>query len=464
MNSSNKLSFILKSAQQKYHESFEVIIIKTELDLMNLCQAIEKSKIMALAIQSTNIDPMVSACAGISIACNLKTVYFIPRHNNEEKEINSLSLPTVLSSLKTIFADLTIEKILYHGSFDRIIAHNISTPIVGNIFDINIAANLISHDTLENSVELLQTFYSHNAMQSYAYQTNNQSDIQPFAIDSCLWENIASVHQSLFLSHILKTELAADNVLEYFFATEMALQSILVKMQITGIKIDTKKLKKLEIYITKQLEILLYKINSYSPEPIDIDIISQVKKFLFDTLKLPGKRKIQQLQNNDSKKSEQDALQEILLQISDRHEVIPLIIEYRKLFNLKKYSFDDLYACINQTTQKIHPFWQQSMNESCALFATHPNLEKITDEKIDQKISLKDCLIPIDDYIFMSIQQINTQKIKQTLIEIDTYIMKEKLDAMIVMVLHHTIIIQVHYTDQEKMTLISSQIQHKNKK
>jgi DNA polymerase-1 len=464
MNSPNKLSFLLENAQQKYDESFELSIIKTELDLMNLCKAIEKSKIMALAIQSTNIDPMVSACAGISIACNLKTVYFIPRHNNEEKEINSLSLSTVLSSLKTLFADLTIEKILYHGSFDRIIAHNISTPIIGNIFDINIAASLISHDTLENSVELLQKFYSRNVMQSYTYQTNNQSDIQPFAIDSCLWENIASVHQSLFLSHILKIELTRHNALEYFFTTEMALQSILVKMQITGIKINSKKLKNLEMYIAKQLEILLHKINSYSQEQIDINIIPQIKKLLFDTLKLPGKRKIQQLQNNDSKKSEQDALQEMLLHISHRHEVVPLIIEYRKLCNVQKHSFDDLYACINPITQKIHPFWHQSMNESCALFATHPNLDNITNEKIDQKFSLQDCLIPLDDYIFMSIQHINTQEIKQTLIEIDAYIMTEQLDAMILMVLQDTIIVQVHYTDQEKMTLMGLHIQHKNKK
>jgi DNA polymerase I len=438
----NGLVKLLTTAEQIYKPDFQLILITTKKELLDLCTVIKESQLIAINLQGTDLDPMKSSCAGISIACDTQKVYFIPRHNNEDTD--SLELGDVIACLQPIFADTNIEKVMLHATFHQIVAQQLAMPIVGKIFDIGIAAQLIDHPSQHHSSELLQNFYAKTANQSYEASKDQTDTIN--TIEHCLLEGIASTHQNLFLKNMLQTELTKQNLLTHFYTIEMAVHALLVAMQIAGVLCNAAMLKKLGAQVSKDLESLMYEINSYADLPVDITIPSQIKKLLFDTLKLPGKKRIRVLENN-SQVTEHDALQEFLEEIELEHPIVPLIMNYYKLLPFQQNFLTTLPEYINPATGKIHAFWQQLTNKNHAIVCTHPNLQNIPTDSFDYKITIRDAFITQDNYSLLAIDYDTEQSIKTVLIKLDQQITNHQIDAHLIIVTPSQIILEIKTAD-----------------
>ena len=448
MSKKNSLEQILIAAEQTYQQDFNVTIISLKNDLFDLCTKISKAPSIAITVQGTNIDPMISACAGISIAHDNDTVYFIPRHNNED--IDSISLPDVVRSLQPIFADETIEKIFYNATFDQIVLEQHDMPVAGKIFDIQIAAQLIAGQDQESGIESLKNFYALHVSQNREHTPDSQDlQHQSAVIEACLQEHIINAHQTLFLYKLLQTELKKQGLIERFESIEMQVHKILIAMQTIGITCDHKIIKKIDTFASEQLEHLMYEINSYSQIPVYINNESQLRALLFDTLKLPGKRKLATLEKNEAKKAEQNHFDTKLQDLSDQHPVIPMIIRYQQFFDFKQNILDDLQRYIHHKTERIHAFWQQSMDKARAIFCTHPDLQNIPTDKFDYKLSIRSAFTAQQDYCLLAIDYHKTDDIKKTLINIHQQI--QIFDAQIVIVTTDNIIVQVKDTALEKL-------------
>lgn len=438
----NGLEQLLATAEQSYKADFQIVLITTKKNLLDLCTTIKQSQLIAISLQGTDLDPMKSSCAGISIACDEKNVYFIPRHNNED--INSLELGDVIACLQPIFADTNIEKVMLNATFHQIVAAQIAMPIVGKIFDIGIAAQLIDHPSKHHSSELLQNFYAKTTTQSYETSKDQAGVIN--SIEHCLFDGITSTHQTLFLKNILQTELTKQNLLEQFYTIEMPIHALLVAMQITGVLCNSAILKKLSAQVSKDLESLMYQINSYAHLPVDVTIPSQIKTLLFDTLKLPGKKRVRILENN-SHITEREALQEFLEEIELEHSVVPLIMHYYKLLTFQQNFLEILPEYINSTTGKVHAFWQQSTDKNHAILCTHPNLQNIPTESFDYKTTIRDAFIAQETYSLLAIDYETEQSIKTVLIKLNQQIVNHQIDGHVIIVTPSQIILEIKTAD-----------------
>jgi DNA polymerase I len=438
----NDLVELLTTAEQSYKHDFQTVLITTKKDLHALCTAIKQSKLIALNIQGTDFDPMKSSCAGISIAYDLKHVYFIPRHNNENTD--SLSLSDVILNLQPIFADDNIEKVMLDGTFHQILAQQLAMPILGRTFDIKIAGQLLDHASQQNSFELLRNFYAKNAAQSYQELITQDNAIT--TIEHCLFEGIASTHLTLYVKNILQTGLEQQNLVEQFFAIEMPIQNLLMKMQINGISCNKTLLEKLDAQISKDLENLMYQINGYSDIAVDITIASQVKTLLFDTLKLPGKRKFKTLEKAD-RIQEHDDLQHILMELAPQHPVVPMIIRYLQILFLQQNFLEILPQYINPTTGKIHAFWQQLTDNNHAILCTHPNLQSIPTDSFGYKTAIRDAFVAQENYTVCAIDYDAQRSIKLILLNLDHQIASHKIHGNIIIVTPNQIVLEIKATD-----------------
>lgn len=214
-----KLDPILRFLQKNHKQKFQFFIITTKSELTAVCQKIKKSKIIYVNIQGTDLDPQISACAGVSIAYDEKSLYFIPRHNNEAK--GTLFLHELFLKLKPLLADEKIEKIMHNAQYNRTIFQRNDAPVQGKVFDIMTAINLILHtQSPQDNEQIVRDFYGKQAAVSYQTMTAAKkiSDDSGLivGVDPDLWHSIADVHQTIFLHSFLQKELAKKKCCQIF--------------------------------------------------------------------------------------------------------------------------------------------------------------------------------------------------------------------------------------------------------
>jgi len=141
-------------------------------------------------------------------------------------------------------------------------------------------------------------------------------------------------------------------------------------MERNGIKVDVKILEKL----TKQLMIyekqLTEKIYELGGKEFNINSPLQLKKILFEDLKISiiGIKKI--------KTGISTAAGE-LEKMKGSHPIIDLILEYREIFKLKSTYSEALPKLVNLKTERIHTNFNQTITATGRLSSSNPNLQNI---------------------------------------------------------------------------------------
>ncbi len=384
----------LQIFKKNYDPVFKLSVITTKAELKDLCESIKKSKIIGINVQGTHLDPMSSACAGISIALGEKEVFFIPRSANDHE--SSISLQDTIASLKPLLADENIEKIMHNARFNQIVLSQNNMPLAGKIFDITIAASLIMHNDQENCIEILRDFYTKNATISYQEMTHNQTPSEESVIlEKGLWNSVADIHQTMILKNIIAAELKKESMVTLFETIEMPINNVLVAMEIAGIYCDAKLLEKMNSRITKDINKLEEEINSYAPDPINVNSTAQIRKLLFDILKLPIIKKL-----HKHRQVATDA--EALIELSKLHPIASLILRYRKLFKFKHTYLAPLFSLINNKTHKIHAFWEQSLGSTDRISCSHPNLQNMPTYNPGHGMYIRSAFIAKENNIFVA--------------------------------------------------------------
>lgn len=445
---------VLHNIKDAYQPKFKLQIVADLQELQRVSLLIQQTKICAVTVQGTSLDPMTSSCAGISIAYDLETVYFIPRHDNQDK--HSLSLPQVIAQLQPIFANEQITKIAYHAAFDQIVLHHNDMPVNSSIFALDLAIQLCddADQTLEKEIHNLYMVY---ALQSHQEQLEEHSDAT--AIESCLWNNIASVHFSLFLYPILQKQLAEKNLLDDFEKIYTPIEQMLIIMQMNGIYCDRQKLDSIDQKIHSELEQLQLIIDSYSPMPIDINVTQQLRHFLFETLDLPGKKKFLHQGPDETPATDDNILQELF----DLHPAILFIVKYRKL---KLFQMTVIKACrnlINSQTHNVHPSWQLQFGKLVTLQSQQPNLQEMVQNQEFERYSITNIFTAAPEKLLVACHLSHENSILNIALTITHEFKTEHLQVQIIAIIDQVIILQAHPSDEQKIGLVCKKIiAHKN--
>lgn len=445
---------ILHTIKDAYQPKFKLQIVADLQELQRAILQIQQAKICAVAVQGTSLDPMTSSCAGISIACDLETVYFIPRHDNQDE--HSLSLPQVIAQLQPIFADEHITKIIYHATFDQIVLHHNDMPVSSSIFALDLAIQLCdgADQTVEKEIHDLYMVY---ALQSHQDQLEQHSDAT--AIESCLWNNIASVHFSLFLYPILEKQLAERNLLNDFKQMYTPIEQMLITMQMNGIYCDGQKLDSIDQKIHSELEQLHLVIDSYSPMPIDINVTQQLRHFLFETLDLPGKKKFLHQDPDETPATDDNILQELF----DLHPAILFIVKYRKL---KLFQMTVIKACrnlINSQTDNVHPSWQLQFGKLVTLQSQQPNLQEMVQDQEFEHYSITNIFAAAPEKLLIACHLPRENSILNIALAIMQELNAQHLQVQIIAIIDQVIILQAHPSDEQKIGHVCKKIiPHKN--
>ncbi len=349
-------------------------LVNDETALKDLVQKIAKQKIVAIDTETDSLDPISANLVGISVAYKEGEAYYIPVCGIGQ----SLDIDIVKKHLGPILIDEKIAKVGQNIKFDYEVLMGNGFDLSPITFDTMIAAYLVNPNARAQSLDDLafaelgiDTTKIHELIgKGKDQKTCAQVDIAELTLYAAEDADI-----TFRLYNHFTGDLEKGGFTELMTKIEAPLISVLARMEMAGVLVDTKLLAKLSQKYGNRLEVLEKEIYRQAGEQFNIASPAQLQKILFENLKLHEK-----LEKNAIKKLPSGGYStgaEELEKLRETHPIIKEIFEYRELAKLKNTYLDSLPKLVNEKTGRIHTSYNQTIAATGRLSSTNPNLQNI---------------------------------------------------------------------------------------
>ena len=193
----------------------------------------------------------------------------------------------------------------------------------------------------------------------------------------------------------LKQKLEEEKLLKLYLEIELPLIPILARSELRGIKIDTNALIKFKERLKAKNDEVLKQIFELAGEKFNPNSPVQLRKILFEKLKLKTKG-LKKTDKGAISTSEND-----LLKITHVHPIIEKVIYYRKVNKFLTTYTDSLLRTYNHKTQRIYTVFNQSGTSTGRIVSENPNLQNLPLTGELAKI-LRKTFVSEDGFVFIS--------------------------------------------------------------
>lgn len=294
--------------------------------------------------------------------------------------------------IKDIFENENIKKILHDCKPIYKILLNRGIKVQGIVFDTMVAAYVVNAVDERYDLDFLAKKYldltleqkSENAQQSmfdmlesedYSYLTSQSNAV-------------------LKLYKVLSDELNKNDESKLYFDIEHKLMFVLAEMENIGFRIDKNELASIGNELDERIDLLQKEILRIAnkDESFNINSTKQLGTLLFDELGLPVIKKTKTGYSTDI---------EVLEALEDKHPIIPLIVEQRKLAKLNSTYVKGMIKLIDKDN-RIHSTFNQTITTTGRISSSNPNLQNIPVKTEEGKVIRKVFVPKNDDYLLVS--------------------------------------------------------------
>ncbi|MFW6305886.1 MAG: DNA polymerase I, partial [Bacillota bacterium] len=339
--------------------------LEDEKKIPELIDKIKKEGSMSFDILLDNYNYPVSAgIKGFLIALSDNTIYSLPFSDK------------VLDLLSEVLSNGNIKKYILHGKESFIVLKDRGYDLKGFVFDPLLAAYLLSpSNKLLSLEEQLKSLL--NLVLPEDLSDKKRNGLILSSLDD--------------LKEILVKKLEKDKLLELYNHIEIPLVEVLAELELNGITIDKLYLKKLSERWELELITITENIYELSGEEFNVNSPKQLGVILFEKLGLPVVKKT---------KTGYSTGAEVLEELEGKHEIIPLITNYRQLSKLKSTYVDALPPLINKETGRLHTSFNQMVTATGRLSSTDPNLQNIP-IRTEEGREIRKTFIPDNDNLIL---------------------------------------------------------------
>ncbi len=164
----------------------------------------------------------------------------------------------------------------------------------------------------------------------------------------------------------LDEKMAESGVEKVYYDIELPLVFVLAGMEEEGFKVDGKVLDQLSEKYVKELNALTEKIYDLAGQSFNLNSPKQVASVLFEKLGLyvPNNKK-------------QSTSSQILDQLRGQHEIVDLLIEYRKISKLVSTYINVYKTICAKDGDVVHTIFNQTLTSTGRLSSSEPNMQNI---------------------------------------------------------------------------------------
>jgi len=353
--------------KQKYE------LVDTPQKLAELAANLEKQSFWVFDTETTGLDPWRSEVIGFAFSWEKHSAYYVPMETEA-----GLTEELVVGTLKPLFENQDLKKGAQNIKFDALMIAQHGIQLKGGEFDTLLGAYLVDPGARQLSLDALAEKYLSYKMISIEKLIGKKGKNQKSMTDVPLEElNIYAGEDAditFQLVESLRPELEKVGVSSLLHDVELPLVDVLMKMESSGVCLDTDFLSKMSDDLGEQTKALQSEIYEMAGEEFNTNSPQQLGSILFDKLEIHialGKRTPKRTATG------QYSTTEAILLRYDAHPMVNKILDYRKLNKLKSTYVDALPKLISPRTGRLHTSFNQTIAATGRLSSSDPNLQNI---------------------------------------------------------------------------------------
>ena len=270
-----------------------------------------------------------------------------------------------ISSYCDLFSS-DVEKYTYDYKKNIVVLNRLGVHFQGVSFDTMVATYLLDYIIKDDISFVAKSFDYDLPLYEDLYGTDKRpKEIEIEQLQKVCCEKARFIYETR--GKILD-ELKENEELELFEKIEFPLSEVLADMEITGIKVDTDYLTKVEVCLKEQLDLKEQEIYEDAGSVFNIMSPSQLAKVLFEDLAIPYPKRVKNNKYSTSK--------DILDKIKFVHPIVSKVLEYRTLSKLYTNYAVGLKAEVREDG-RIHTIFTQTLTRTGRLSSISPNLQNI---------------------------------------------------------------------------------------
>ena len=350
----------ISNSEHTYH------FVQTAAQRAKLKADLLKEKSFCFDTETTGINPFDAELVGMSFAWKEGEAYYLPFSDHKEEAT------TLLEEFKELFEDEQIEKVGQNLKYDINVLSNYGVRVTGPLFDTMIAHYLIQPDMRHNMDLLAETYLGYKTV-SIETLIGKKGKKQKTMRDIPQEEIVDYACEDADITLRLKNQFEPkmnSTLKKLMDEIEIPLIPVLSAMEKEGVKLDVPALANFSEELAVSVTTLNQQILELSGEEFNVDSPKQLGEVLFDKMKIVEKAK-------KTKTGQYSTGEDVLSKLAGKHEIVPLILEYRSLKKLKSTYVDALPELVNVEDGKIHTSYMQTVAATGRLSSSNPNLQNI---------------------------------------------------------------------------------------
>lgn len=352
----NELDFNSLISRLDSNEEAEVIVNKLE-DVKEFINKARSSKKLILKTISRTGNILEKNIMQIYLSVDGDELFWA-----EESQIDEL---------KELLVDENLRIYGYNLKEDYIALRPYGISLSNIYFDIAIAEYLIDSSSSNYTYDSIAMNYfgqkikSSEELLGKGVKAKKYEDLEKKELDNTIGSIVQLVEK---VTPKMEEKLVNMDMDGLFYHVEMPLVEVLGYMEYEGVMVDKDKLIELGEEFKISIDKLEKDIYNLAGEEFNINSPKQLGVILFEKLELPVIKKTKTGYSTNA---------EVLEQLSDKHEIIDKITEYRQIVKLKSTYVDGLINIINPISHRIHSSFNQTITTTGRISSTDPNLQNI---------------------------------------------------------------------------------------
>ena len=363
-NDSGLLEFSDKNSEKTLQHDYK--LVETEEEIKALVELLKSQKQFVFDTETTNIDVYSADLVGVSFAIKAHEAWYLPMPAEREACQQKLEL------LRPLFEDEAILKIGQNLKYDISMLAQYGIPVKGKMFDTMLAHYLLEPEQRHNMDYLAEVYLNYITIpiEDLIGKGRQQKTMREVPVELIKEYAAEDSDITLQLYEKLLPLLKENGVEKLFYEIEMPLVPVLSRMEANGVKIDTENLQQISEEFGGEIRKVEEKIYELAGTPFNIASPKQLGEILFEKLKIDEKAK-------KTKTGQYATGEEVLQKLLHKHDIIPLILDYRSFTKLKSTYLDALPALVNPKDGLIHTSYNQAVTATGRLSSNNPNLQNI---------------------------------------------------------------------------------------
>ncbi len=346
-------------------KAFDAILLDTKEKLFGVIDKLRSVDLVAFDTETDALDTKKANIVGFSFAKDEKKAYYVPIAHNYLGVGEQINLEDAKKAIEKIF---TCKLIGQNLKFDfHVIKKNfdIDPPLLHA--DTMVLAWLLESTSKVGLDAQAKRFFNYS-MKPFKQMVGRGENFSHVMIEDACFYAAEDAWMTLKLFFKLKN-LLEPTLFDEAKEIENPFSNILYEMEEVGIKIDDKFLSELLQQTSESLHVLTKEIYTLCESEFNINSTQQLSKILFEHLNLPFGKKTKTGYSTNEK---------VLLELKDKHEVIPKLLTYRELYKLKSTYLEPLIKLASQNeNRRIYTSFLQTGTATGRLSSANPNLQNI---------------------------------------------------------------------------------------